>query len=644
MVGPGRLFWKLFLGNILLMILALGTCVWLILAEASHFQEEELTRYLRTQATSLRAALESRLDPSRRVELDRLAKTITQETGGALRLTLINADGTVLAESWSDPAQMEPHSDREEVTEALADGWGESVRYSSTIGRDMKYVAVALGPLEEPAGVVRVAMGVRTIGEHAGALRQLIWASGLVALASALALAVGLALLWSRPIRRITAAARSISRGELSTHIRVRGADELAVLAGSLNNMRDSLANQLSTIDYHRRTLESLLTQLHEGVVVAGPSGRIVLINPAAARLLGLNRPESDSLDHLTGQAVEECVAQHELQQMLLSSAGSRNHSTADQKPGHEIVREIRLEVKEPGTELAVLARATDIILPVPEHNGLPRPRTASPRTGRLLVLTDISELTRLMQVKADFAANASHELRTPLSAIRASVDTMLKMNLQEEAYSSRHFLAVIDRQSARLEALVNDLLELSRLESARTRFQPADVKPDHLLKELSDEHAEAAAHKNIQWSVHMQPGIGRLRANPHLLRIVLDNLIDNALKFTDAGGRVSVACRETVDTASGGRSVVISVSDTGCGIPPEEQTRVFERFYQVERARSGGAVRGTGLGLSIVRHAVAAMKGSLELESRPGEGTTVTVTIPQTHDQPATHPPGGTK
>lgn len=630
-MGPGRLFWKLFLGNALLMALVLVTWVWVISREVERARDRELTRALRVHATALREVFENRFDPAHAAQLDGLLKQIGRAQKERIRITLILADGSVLADSEARPEAMELHADRQEVSEAMRSGWGEDTRLSQTLGRMARYVAVAVGAddpsMQRPRGVVRVAMPVRTIREQAGSMQRLIWGSGLLALAAATILALGLAQLWSRPIRRITLAARGLSRGDLSTPVRVGGSDELTALARSLNEMRARLAGQLETIDRQRRTLESLLAQLHEGVIVAGPDGRIERINPAAARMLGLPADSAETLARLQGQAVEECIPRHELQQMLLPQAV---RSPAGREPGQaDAIREVRLPSADSGLDLAVLARASDLILPSFGAGEKPEGTHRPPRPGRLLVLTDVTQFTRIVQVKADFASNASHELRTPLSAIRAAVETLLEMD-SESPDRTRPLIEVIDRHSRRLELLVTDLLELSRLETSPARYQPAEIRLRDLFTDLYRRHAEALAARKIQWHEDLPAHLDRILANPHLVRIALDNLVDNAIKFTNPGGQVRVTCEEAPLAAGAGRAVVITVADTGCGIPPEEQGRVFERFYQVERARSGGPMRGTGLGLSIVRHAVAAMKGAVELRSEPGKGTKVCITFPQ--------------
>jgi two-component system phosphate regulon sensor histidine kinase PhoR len=637
MNSPSKLFWKLFLGNAVLMAAVLGICVWAIVGEVDRFMSTNLTSGLHARAETLRFFVRDQFTAEHAQALDQYAKAIGAEWSDGVRITFIQTDGIVLGDSEADPPHMENHATRPEVQQALREGWGEDSRVSATVGRGLKYVAVRVGPPDAPLGVVRVAMTVRTIGERTDAMQKLIWAIALVGLLAAVALALGLARLWSGPVRRITAAARSLSHGDLSARAQVRGSDELAVLARSLNQMRDHLAEQLTTIDRQRRTLESLLAQLHEGVVVAGPDGRIMLINPAAVRLLAEPEAEAAPASAFEGRGVVDCVPQRELQALLMPQPdvddGSRAEGASpDARLDRGGVREIRLAVDTPGGPVAILARVSDIVLPGFDRSGA-HAEAQEWATGRLMVLTDITDLTRMIQVKADFAANASHELRTPVSAIRAAIETLLQVELASDLKTAGHFLSMIDRHSERMEAMVSDLLSLSRIESSPvTRFKPSTVRLREFLADVHSRHAEAMNAKNLHWAVAVPADLDTIEANPHLLRLTIDNLVDNATKFTDLGGHISVRlARASAPPPSGNGPawVSIEVADDGCGIPEEEQSRVFERFYQVERARSG-ALRGTGLGLSIVRHAVGAMQGRVGLESRPGEGTRVTIHIPQ--------------
>jgi len=503
----------------------------------------------------------------------------------------------------------------------------------------MKYVAIRVGTAEAPLGVIRVSMPVRNIVLRTQLAKNLFWTLALVLLAAAVVLARGLARLWSKPLARISETAQTLSRGDLSAQAEVRGSDEIAQLGHSLNRMRSNLARQLETIDRQRRTLELLLAQLHEGVVVAGANGRIRLFNPAAARLLGV--AELPSLDGQNGFSplVDSFLPHPELREMLGTGrdsdgqqpASASNAARMERPPAQ--VEERRVSLQRTGGAVWLLARASDIILPrigktvgQSDVDILPEGQ-ASEENGRLLVLTDITELVRTMQVKSDFAANASHELRTPLAAIRAAVETVMSLDLETDSAFTAQLLNVIDRHSNRLEAMVTDLLDLSRLESPSARFEPATLNWSGLLDELRRRFAGALQGKNLQWRAESPDDLDTLVASPRLLRLTLDNLVDNAIKFTDEGGHIAVLCRHDRTGFS------VTVEDDGCGIPLEEHDRVFERFYQVERARTSTTTRGTGLGLSIVRHAVNALHGTLRLDSAPGRGTRVTFTIPQSLD-----------
>jgi len=625
---PGRFFWKLFSGNVLLLALVLAVSVWLLLREFGRFHRLELRDHLRTQASTLCTILGDRLDAQNAAELDDLAKRLGTRATEGTRVTFVLADGTVVGDSEADVAKMESHADRVEIREALRNGWGYSTRWSHTVSRELLYVAVRVGPSDAPRGTVRVSMAVRRIGERTNSMRHLVWMIAGVVLLAAVALALGLARIWSLPLRRITVIARRLARGDMSARARFGGSDELAVLAQSLNQMRDHLGHQLSTIEGQRETLAVMLLQLQEGVIVSDGRGRIVMLNPQAARFLRLPEgPQGDVAGPFEGKPVEECVRNHDVQQMLLPRAARRGAVPATAQERDSVahaVEEARIELPRENAPLSVLARSTNIVLP--PIAGSPASFPGSENVGRLLVLTDISDLTKTIQMKTDFVANASHELRTPLSAIRASVETVMAMDLESEGGEAKRFIEMIDRHSGRLDAMVADLLNLSRLESAPESYEPGPLDVAAWVTRLSEQWAEPIAARNLTWNVGVDEQIRSIQISEQLLTLVVNNLLENAIKFTPSGGHVGIAIRRE------GSSVVVFVTDTGCGIPAEEQERVFERFYQVERSRGGGGseVRGTGLGLSIARHAVAAMNGEMQLTSELGRGTTIRIHLPQ--------------
>ncbi len=622
----GRYFWKLFLVNAVVMVLVLAGCVWVIVSQLDGLRQEELSRHLLAQASALEVAVRDRFDSMHAAELNALAEQVGSTELEGVRVTFVLAHGTVLGDSEANASEMDSHADRPEIQQALASGSGESVRWSHTVAKNMKYVAVRVGSPGDPRGVVRVSMAVRSIAAQAQPAQRLVVAVALASVLAAVLLAWALALLWSRRIRRITEAARSISRGDLSARIEVFGHDEVAHLGRSLNEMRERLSAQLETIDRQHRTLDSLVSQLREGVVVADAEGRIVLINSEAIELLQLSPGEAGN--SFVGQTVEQCVPHHKLQDLLRrtrrrippDAAAPSGRSAGSTSGRYETeTQEVELQLATGTGVRSVLARAFDIRLP--GASGDDRSHSTSARVGRTLVLTDVTELTKMMQAKADLAANASHELRTPLSAIRAAVDTLRAVDWSNDAGAASRFIDVVDRHSGRMEAMIGDLLDLSRLESGTDRFDATPISAKELLEELRTAFAGAVAAKNLRWNSSVPGEDVTLTTSAELLRMILRNLIDNAIRFTDPQGHIELSVQRD------GEMTVFEVADTGCGIAPAEQQRVFERFYQVERARSG-TDRGTGLGLSIVRHAATAMNAHIELQSALGQGTRVTIRI----------------
>lgn len=608
----GGLSWKLLLGCSALVAIAVLGSAWLILTEAARVRNEELEGILLTEARLLAHAL---LEPTQAADAERIELLIDRLRSEESEVVAIARDGRVLADRAASLNLPRNILELREVSRVLHGGQSTTSILVSPTGHRMRTVVVRIGDMERPIGAVVVARPLWTFAAHGIALRTLIIELVLVLLLTLALLAFGVARLWSRPLYEVIRTARSLSRGDLSARADTAATDELGLLARALNRMRDRLFRNYQTIDRQRAVLESLLSQLREGVVVADADGRIALINPAALRLL--NIPAQEDGTFVVGEAVERCIPEHDLQQLLLPDQPlPRRRSETESDEAH--LHEARLQIDRPEGTVHLLVHASNLMLPEAE------PASAEPRIGRLVVLTDITTLAQTIQMKTDFVANASHELRTPLSTIRAAIETLQNMNLAEDPAAAQRFLQAIDRQSGRLEALVSDLLDLARLEAPGARFEPSTVVVRELLADVEQHFADRFEARKLRWLTDTSAcSSPTLRANPHLLRLVIDNLVDNAIKFTDPGGWIRVTCR------NGDGQFIIDVTDNGCGIPQEDQNRVFERFYQVERARSGHE-RGTGLGLSIVRHALAAMDGEVRLASELGCGTTVTIVVPQ--------------
>lgn len=474
------------------------------------------------------------------------------------------------------------------------------------------------GTAVAPAGAVWVAHRHPALPLIDAPALAMIFAVALLMALVNLSVAVSVARRHAAPLHAMSEAARRIAAGDAGVRADALQPGDLGVLARSLNDIRDRLAASFSTIDRHQLTLEALLNQLNEGIVVTRADGRVALVNATALRMLnvtGAATPTAADCQRLIGAALERVVPRRDLQELLRFTPETQGEAAAGAGGGADN----RIQVDQPGGERHLLARASNILLPA---GGRQEP--GQRERGRLLLLTDITELARTVQIKTDFVANASHELRTPLTAIRSAIEALLEMDLTQEREYAQKFLRMIDRHSARLIALVSDLLDLSRIESPARSFEAQRMDWLNVSRDLYERFEDRILAKRLQWDCRVPEGAPRaFRASAYLLSLVLDNLVDNAIKFTPEGGRITITFHRD------DRNATIEVIDSGCGIAPEHQRRVFERFYQVERARSGSE-RGTGLGLSIVRHAVTAMRGTIELTSQPGIGTRFVLRIPQ--------------
>jgi len=502
------------------------------------------------------------------------------------RITVITPDGRVLADSDANFDKMENHSDRPEVIAALAGRIGHNRRLSHSVGRSFVYCAGPLYSDGKLIGIVRVAAPAAELERSEAVLLQWIGVALAVALPVALIIAFFLARALAKPIQYVSDLAGRLAVGDLNTRIEMQDDDEIGQVARALDRMRVHLADRIREGQQQRQDLEVTLGRLEEGVIAVDRDGRVLTDNAAARRILGTAQP-------LFGQPLINHLPLPALQRLWDSSHGSDNA---------EVQRDIAMTVQ--GEARTISAAVIPVDLP-----GTP--------IARLLCLRDITELARSIAMKADFVANASHELRTPVATIRAASDTLAVDDL--DAPTRARFLAVIDRAVERLKNLTEDLMHLNRVESPS--FEPvfSQFEPRELLQSVASQFADAVAAKHGTLSIECS--VSRMTGDRRTLELILKNLADNAVKFIAEGGRVTLRCLPR------GRLVRFEVTDNGCGIAPEEQDRVFERFYQVDKSRSQSQ-GGTGLGLSIVKHAVNALDGDLSLTSEVGVGTTVAVTV----------------
>lgn len=626
MTVRGRFFWKLLLGHVVLAVVVLFVSLFVLVRALEQLDAERGLNEQVQFTDDLALLVTDRLGQAYQTELEHTADSLGTSVREGRRITLILPDGRVLADSEADEADLDSHADRPEVIAALEEGVGRSTRWSNSVARELRYTARRVGSADDPEGVVRVSVAVDQLGDVPATLGRVAWWLIILSALTATALAIGLAALWSDRINRLTRAAQSLARGDLGAPIESPGGDEVAGLARSLNRVRARFSRQLDALEHQRATLESILANLNEGIVLINEDGRVVMMNEAARSMLGVAAVRTgDGASRSKNLTIEQCIPNHDLLR-LLSEPANDTHDSQDTQI------EVRLDHPDLADERTVLAGVVPLSLhgqALHDESVRVEAGESSPPVGRLLVLTDITELTRTIRMKTDFVAHASHELRTPLAAMRGAVETLMQMDLAAGDKAAPRFLEMIVRHSQRLEALAADLLSLAHVEAGARRFEIAPIKLAAFRKDVESRWRDTIDKKKLQWSFEAPDDMHSFSANAYLLGLILDNLLDNAVKFTDPGGRIAVR----FEPHNG--QLAVSVSDTGCGIPPEEQSRVFERFYQATPTRAatvapGSFNRGTGLGLSIVRHAVKAMGGTVSLESKPKKGTTVTLRLPQ--------------
>ncbi len=541
-------------------------------------------------------------------QIDGLCKRLGRVGGDELRLTVVQPSGTVIGDSDENPAVMANHAGRPEIIAAVQTGSGSSIRFSPTLGNQMMYVAVAVqmpaAPNEAPSEtkmspvVVRVATPLTEIDRALSEVYVKIWWGGLVIAVVAAAVSLLIARRISRPIVSIQRTAERFAAGELDLRATTPASAELAALADSFNKMAAQLGERITTITEQRNKLDAVLASMTEGVFAVDTAGRIVSVNTAAAHLLGLDSAQAQ------GRLVEEVIRHADLQ---------------------EFVRQ---------TLVGIQPAETDILLPLDNGrsfrlHGASLTDARGRRGGAVIVLTDMTRIRQLEAIRRDFVANVSHELKTPVTSIQGFVEALVEGEVKDPGQVEK-YLSIVARHASRLNAIIDDLLTLSRLEEsgerrsdtqglASLRFLSCPVKP--VLEAAISLSGVKAEEKRMTLDLTCDAGL-EARINPPLLEQAIINLIDNAVKYSPEGSRIRIE----VSRPTAG--VVIAVQDEGCGIAPEHLPRIFERFYVVDKSRSR-KLGGTGLGLAIVKHIAQAHGGRVSVESTLGKGSTFALHLP---------------
>ena len=585
-----RLIWQIYPPFLVIILIALVTLTWFFSRTLDDFYREEKRRGLEAQGQLVVNQARDALVSGNIGSLESLSLALGKQSG--TRLTIILPDGRVVGDSEEVLAKMDNHARRPEIRVALEGRSGAATRYSTTLQQEMMYVALPVRSNGQIIGCVRTALPIASVDKALETVLIHVINSGIL-----IALIAALISLWvsrriSRPLVEMKRGAERFAGGELDRRLPVYKGEEMGGLAEAMNQMAAQLNDRLQTVVTQRNEQEAVLASMIEGVLAVDHQEGILRINRAAATLLGTN-PEL-----AVGRSLQEVVRKPELQRFITESLQSRTSIEAD---------------------MTLLYRGEERFL---QTHGTPLRGSDGQTIGALIVIHDVTRLRRLENLRRDFVANVSHELRTPITAIKGAVETLLA-GANENPEDSQRFLEIANRQSDRLNAIIEDLLSLSRLERD-AESDEVDRTHERLLPILESalqSCSSIAKSRQVDVKLFCSEELVA-KVNSTLLEQAVINLVDNAIKYSESRKIV------TVESWQEGEHVMIKVQDRGQGISKEHLSRLFERFYRVDAARSR-AIGGTGLGLAIVKHIAQAHDGEVTVHSTPGEGSVFTISLP---------------
>jgi two-component system phosphate regulon sensor histidine kinase PhoR len=584
-----RLLRHLFPSYLLITLISLVAVTWFASNSIRHFFLEQTAADLLTRARLLEHQIPQFLGPMETSVVDAMCKEIG--VSSATRITVILPSGIVIGDSNEDPAIMDNHSLRPEIIKARKGNVGKSIRFSTTLQQRMMYVAIPLKDKEEIIAVIRAALPVTAIDQALKVIQIKITLGGLFIALLAAGISLYVSRRISRPIEKLKKGADFFARGDLS--YRMPGTDlvEIDSLIEALNQMAGQLEDRLNTIVRQKNELAAVLSSMAEGVMAIDMDEQIISINRAAARIFE-NLPEN-----LLNRSIPEVIRNPDLQKFVRKALSSKENLEED----------------------ITLYQRGERILYV--HN-TPLEDADGRRRGILVVLNDVTHLRKLENMRKDFAANVSHEIKTPLTAIKGFVETLRTAKAGDPKETER-FLAIIEKHVNRLTAIIEDLMKLSKIEQQ-------DEKSEIYLEESSVKSVissaiqtcwEKAKAKEITINLVCPEDISAW-IDSRLMTQALINLLDNAINYSNEKSDIQILA------SLKDKELMISVQDHGIGIPKENLSRLFERFYRVDKARSR-ELGGTGLGLAIVKHIAHTHGGSVSVDSIPGKGSTFSLHLP---------------
>ena len=579
---------KLFFTYIIIIIICVTFTGILAIISLRNFYINHLSSNLKSNATLVANILGDDLSTNNLSQIKLKTKDLGKEL--ETRITIIDINGIVLGDSEKDPALMENHADRPEIKEALQGKIGNSIRYSSTLEIDMLYIAIPIIKNGQILGVVRLSLPLTDVNRGIANLRKIIILATLIALAIASITSLIISLTITRPLQEMTKVSQKISKGDFSKKLKICRQDEIGQLANSLNLMSEELENKIRVISEDKNKMKVVLSSVIEGIIAIDKEGRIILFNNA------LKNMTDYSSDRVLGKFHWEIIRNNQLNELLKEVL----------QKGQPLTQEITIFSPQ---EKIFRASAN----PLTKKNEV---------WGAVVVLNDITEIKKLEKMRSEFVANVSHELRTPLTSIQGFVET-LKDGAINDPGKAQYFLEIIEKQSNRLNNLIEDILQLSKIESQEIIMNLQSINLRDLIDKTISEFKKKIEQKNHKIKINISPQLPLIKADPEQIEVVFRNLLDNAIKYTPNGGEIYISAFEKAE------NIYIEIADNGIGISAEHLPRIFERFYRVDKDRSR-KLGGTGLGLAIVKHIVQAHGGTIGVESKPGKGSKFFFTLPK--------------
>lgn len=584
-----RLIYQLFPSYLLITLISLVAVSWYALSFTRHFFLERTQRDLEVSGRMLEKQVARLLSPLDAAGIDQLCKDAAGERVN--RVTVILPNGRVVGDSDEMPEKMENHLDRGEIREAYRGRVGVSVRYSDTLQKKMMYVALPVVVDQKLSGVLRTSIAVTAVDERIGIIRLRIFIGSLLIALLASGVSWFVSKRITTPIERMRDGAKRFASGDLFHRLEVPDTMEFSALAGSMNQMAEELQQRLDEITNQRKKMESILASMREGVIATDMEQRVISINPAAARMFSVPVTVND------GRNILEIIRNHDFQELIDQCLASGENLGAD-------------IFYHQGGERTFSVHCTPLV------------DALQKRLGALVVISDVTQLRRLENMRRDFAASVSHEIKTPLTAIKGFVETLVTGSLEDPG-ETRRFLEIIDRHVNRLVAIIEDLMQLSRIERD-DEIQQIGVENCRVVDVLNTAIGlckEAIDEKKIDIQLICGEDLSGC-FDATLLEQASVNLLDNAIKYSPNKSTIRIEASNTKG------EIQIRFQDQGMGIAGKHLPRLFERFYRVDKARSR-KIGGTGLGLAIVKHIAQAHGGRVTVESELEKGSTFTLYLP---------------